>query len=432
MNNPDCFRFGSRGVIRIFACLVVPLWFGVLVGRADTHYVSLVGGNASPYTNGWAGAATNIQSAVDASDDGDTVLVTNGTYAAGGAVTPGHTLANRVCIYGKTITLRSVNGPEVTIIKGKPDDVTGACGSNAVRCVYLAACPGPTLIGFTLTNGHTRTSGHEKYDLSGGGIFINYYYAAISNCVVTGNKAHYCGGGILNSRGTVDHCAIIGNSAGHYGGGIALYPSDIGGWFINNCVLANNSAGAYGGGVWFNRFNSAMNNCALTANWAAQYGGGVMFQTGDGVMNNCLLIGNVTTNLGGNAYFNKCGTMNNCTLTAGGGGGVRMDTGGALTNCIVWGNSNWDFYIHITGTVSHTCSNPRQSGEGNIGNIPLFVDTNSGNYRLTSGSPCVNAGTNQAWMTNAVDLDGQPRIRCGTVDLGAYETISESTNGIAH
>ena len=55
-----------------------------------------------------------------------------------------------------------------------------------------------------------------------------------------------------------------------------------------------------------------------------------------------------------------------------------------------------------------------------------FGDTNAGNYRLLGDSPCVNAGLNDAWMTNAVDLDGRPRIHVysgNIVDIGAYEFV---------
>ena len=54
---------------------------------------------------------------------------------------------------------------------------------------------------------------------------------------------------------------------------------------------------------------------------------------------------------------------------------------------------------------------------------PLFVDSNNSNFHLQNGSPCINSGNSAAPFMPLLDLDGQPRIMGGDVDMGAYETI---------
>ncbi|MFH0909478.1 MAG: hypothetical protein V1929_12025 [bacterium] len=66
---------------------------------------------------GWSTAKRTIQAAVDLVQSGETVWVTNGVYDKGRAVTPGYALMNRVCVTN-AINVQSMNGPEVTIIKG--------------------------------------------------------------------------------------------------------------------------------------------------------------------------------------------------------------------------------------------------------------------------------------------------------------------------
>jgi hypothetical protein len=169
---------------------------------------------------------------------------------------------------------------------------------------------------------------------------------------------------------------------------------------LNNCTLTRNSAGFGGGGASY----STLNNCTLTGN-SAQGGGAAVWC----ILNNCTLISNVA-NSGSGGGANSS-TLNNCTLT---GNSAMWEGGGAnsctLNNCILFGNTN--------RLGCEDCGSPGSLLVNNWIGDPLFAA--SGNLRLQSNSPCINAGRN-AFAPAGLDPDGNERIRGGTVDLGAYE-----------
>ena len=313
---------------------------------AATLYVSLGSTNPTPPYATWATAATGIQQAVDAAAAGDTVVVTDGVYAGGVGV-------------NKPVTLRSVNGPQFTVIDG----------GGVAQCVSLT--DGSSLSGFTLTNGVDNTG------IGGGGAWCASTNAFLTNCTLTGNSASYGGGAY---GGMLCNCTLSGNSATYYGGGGA-----------NNCALTG---------------------CKVVGNSAPSSGGGAQYCT----LNNCYL----SENTGGYGGAANGGTLVNCTVTgntARYGGGVY---GSSVTNCIVYFNAatDWSNYDDTT-TLSYCCTTPQPAaGMGNLAADPQLA---SGSH-LSAGSPCRGAG-NAAYATGTdIDgepWDTSPSIGCDEYHAGA-------------
>ncbi len=386
--------------------LVAAAWISLLAANlhAATRYVWPYSPSPSAPFDQWANAAHDIQTAVNAAVPGETVLVTNGVYATGGAITPGYALSNRVVVT-KPITLLSVNGPAETVIQG-----LGPVGNLASRCVYLTN--GAALLGFTITGGATLTNGDTTYDRRGAGVFLDRG-GAVSNCVIASNTAYNMGGGVYANQGgnifstvvrsnqsvsagggglyclaetppqsIVRDCVIAGNSA-EYGGGLRFYASGL----AANCTIADNQARNGGGGGVHLVYGGSVSNCTILSNTATTVGGGLYSLRDGGLVTYCEIRGNSAV-YGGGAQFDFANTIARCTIvsnTAQYGGGLRFWTNGLAVNCTFVGNQatyeGGGIHLACGGSTINGCqiwSNSVTAGHGGGvagASVPRFANS---------------------------------------------------------
>ncbi len=354
--------------------------FVVAVVSGKTVYVSPAGGHIYPYTN-WQTSATDIQSAVLAADNLDTVLVTNGTYI----------LSEQVAVTN-SITVKSVEGSEVTIVSG----------SNSCRCFYVGA-DDAVIDGFTIRDGYAWGSWPAPY--GGGGVLCDT--GMVKNCVIITNVAFQGGGVSCRSSGVIDNCSVIHNRGQNGTAGIICW-----GGIIRNCFIAENNASySSGGGIGVMQ-GAIIENCYIVKNIASDAAG--IFIDDFSMVKNCTIIGNI-------AYYEV--------------GGISCGDDSLVVNTIIYGNiapSNANYNISGQNSeIKYSCSIPLLPGIGNITNDPSLTPS----YRLRSDSPCIDAG-----MTNDVltDFDGEARWDnpahsniVSIVDIGADEFVDTDLDDMA-
>jgi len=226
-----------------------------------------------------------------------------------------------------------------------------------------------------------------------------------------------------------------GRADGRQGGGIH---NSLGSPILRNLIVKNNSADA-GGGIYNLSSTPTVTNVAIIGNLASTTGGGIFNNGGSPVLTNVILSGNSATLAGGGMH----NTANSPTLTnvtfsgnaAGQGGALYNVQSGrpTLRNCILWGNSGGEIsdVFGSSATMNNSIVQGGYAGSSDVD--PLFITpitepapTTTGNLRLLSTSPAINAGDNSV-VTASTDLDGAARIIGASVDLGAYELIAAPT-----
>jgi hypothetical protein len=311
----------------------------------------------------------------------------------------------------------------------------------------------------------------------GGGMY-NWQncHPLVTNCTFLGNVTDEGGGmtNVGNSNPTVEDCTFSGN-VGRYGGGMenlnasspavtgCLFLDNLGdlgdGWgggmvnyqdsspVVTGCTFSGNVARDGGGMQSANNSNPMVVNCVFLANEAVWGGGIENFDNANPVYVGCLIVGNTASGGGGGvvtsddcvAELVNCTILDNTTTGIGGGVWVTDAYGGhsenTVSNSIVRGNVPQQVLADggATMTVSYGNIQGGYAGTGNIDADPLFVDPDNGDYRLSAGSPAIDAASSPAVPVGiTADLDAAPRFvgdpcRADTgvgdppVDIGAYE-----------
>jgi hypothetical protein len=321
----------------------------------------------------WDGSGdyTTIQAGIDDANDGDTVVVADGTYTGDG---------NRdIDFLGKAITVRSENGASNCII-----DCQGS-EAEPHRGFIFQSDEGPDSIlqGVTITNGFTDECGAWVMGTGGGGaILCSYSSPTITHCIIKGNTAQQNG-----------CCADCGTRAAPFGGGITCNHSNA---KIINCIFEGNVADHP---VWEGEGNGG----AFSSNNGGEYVAEII---------NCTFYNNYAGSTGG-----AIASWGNLTK---------------ISNCIIWGNEpqsdagiiHCHFYCGFDAQADFCLLQGLSDiiGQGNIVADPCFANPENGDFHLLCTSPCIDAGDPDYIVDpNEIDMDGEPRVMNGRIDMGADE-----------
>ena len=329
---------------------------------------------------------TSIQAALNACNTGDEIIVSDSTYTE-----------NITWPAVDSITLRSENGAETTIIDG---------GSNgSVITINDSIINSATIIdGFTIQNGDA---------VEGAGIYIKDASPTIQNYIIIDNEAdnYYASGAgiyikgssgntvtpiIQNNTITQNNCTGVNITPpnGKAGGsGIAIhgysYPT------IKNNMITDNTS-IYGGGIYCNGGQYSTINNNIIANNVASCGGGIACNFNATLLiENNIIMGNSSSYDGGAIYsFNYNASspiyirnntiINNSATNDSNGGGIYKSNDNSIP--ILGGNANYtnniyhnydnsglnDLYNNGTNQIDATYN---YWGTGLTGNVYGNVDT---------------------------------------------------------
>ena len=405
---------------------------GNVCGDGQRLYVDF---DATGLSNGssWSDAYTDLQEALSTARECENIQeiwVAEGTYQTSQTANNDETfrLVSGVSIYGgfsgnETDLSQRDWTVHKSILSGfiECNESNTSCSQRADVVVVGEDLEEGTIIdGLTITGGANGTyisSGF--YGSDGAGMILTISSPdkeckpTISNCRFEDNDVIYgSGGGIYVNYATpiIDHCQFISNFAETDGGGLFFYGEEK--VKVSNCLFRSNSCYFDGGGIASYLPMLEVENCVFYSNFAELDGGGGI-STG---FENDLIVRNSTF------HYNR--------VDEGSGGALSWGGQASVYNSIFWQNGHLfvDEYFNDTGfsgldskiSIKNSIVEFGWPGVGNLDTYPEFVDEENGDLRLRSNSVAVDGGDN-AFAILSQDLEGNPRISGGTVDMGAYE-----------
>jgi len=283
----------------------------------------------------------------------------------------------------------------------------------------------------------------------GGGVYNDGCFGGegnptLINCVFEQNSSPQGGGGMYNNGSfsgicnpTYIDCKFISNTtissgAGLFNNGQSGNSSPI----INTTTFFDNRADFYGGGIYNlgkkGISSPKITNCLFNANRGNAAGG--VYNLGAENGNSSPIITNTT-------FYGNVASVGACVYNQ--ASDITGTCEGVITNCIFYGNdaTSGFGYVFQNGYASPTISfslvqvnnctelntginSTVNCGSGMIYNQnPLFENPIGNNFKIASGSPVIDVGSNSAINAagGTMDLDNKSRIVNGTVDFGAYE-----------
>jgi predicted outer membrane repeat protein len=257
----------------------------------------------------------SITAGMIAADDGDTVLVADGTYT-------GPTNKN-LNFWGKAILVRSENGAASCIIDCENDGRGFAFDSEEGNTSVVQ--------GFTIQNGYAP----ENYGSVGGAIYVGYHCSPrITGCIIKDNIAYADASSFVGSVGGGIYCYLSSptitdntftDNEAWYGGAISCYHASP---TISHNTFSGNTATHAGGAVFYEECytTSTISNNMISGNQAIVGGGiGCVFYN-QVVMSGNIIEGN-SADLGGGIY---CQWFDNSTIVNNTIVGNQADEGGAI------------------------------------------------------------------------------------------------------